>query len=100
MDYQESRTMLNAFIERALAITDDTGDVGLRGRLTQITAPVLIGFGERGDFLPQRHADILHAEILRSELWLVPRVGHFWPVSPEGRELFASRVLDWITHNE
>jgi pimeloyl-ACP methyl ester carboxylesterase len=100
MGAAEARAMLNDFMERSLAITDGSGDVGLRGRLGQIQAPVLIGFGERGDFLPQRHADILHAEILNSELWLVPRVGHFWPVSPEGRELFASRVLDWITRAE
>lgn len=100
MGYQEARTMLSDFVERSLAITEGTGDIGLRGRLDQIAAPVLIGFGERGDFLSQRHADLLHAEILRSELWLVPRVGHFWPISQEGRELFASQVLDWITRNE
>ena len=100
MDYQESRAMLNGFQERALAITDGTGDIGLRGRLHQIQAPVLIGYGEQGDFLPRRHADLLHAEILNSDLWLVPHVGHFWPVSPEGRERFANHVLDWITRNE
>jgi valacyclovir hydrolase len=100
MDFPEARAMLQEFIARSLAITEGTGDVGLRGHLDRIQAPVLIGYGERGDFLPQRHADLLHAEILNSELWLVPRAGHFWPVSPEGRELFANQVLDWITRNE
>ncbi len=100
MEAPEARAMLTGFQERALAITDGTGDIGLRGRLDAIQTPVLIGFGERGDFLPQRHADLLHAEIRNSELWLVPRVGHFWPVSPEGREQFANHMLDWITRNE
>jgi valacyclovir hydrolase len=100
MEPQQARNMLYGFVERALAFTEGQNDVGLRPRLGQIQAPTLIGFGERGDFLPQRHADILHAEIPNSVLWLVPHVGHFWPISPQGREVFAGNVLDWITRNE
>jgi valacyclovir hydrolase len=100
MEPQESRNMLYGFVERALALTEGSHDLGLRERLGEIQAPTLIGFGERGDFLPQRHADIMHAEIPHSSLWLVPRVGHFWPISPEGREVFATHLLDWVTRND
>ena len=100
MESDEARAMLAGFVERALLITEGSGDVGLGGRLGQIQAPVLIGYGERGDFLPTRHADILRREIPHADLWLVPRVGHFWPVSPEGREMFARHVLEWLARHE
>ena len=53
----------------------------------EIQAPTLIGYGERAIPAPTPRRP-LHAEILRSELWLVLRVGHFWPVTGCGPRHF------------
>ena len=100
MDPPEARAMLEAFVDRALAITDGPGDVGLRDRLGRIEAPVLIGFGERGDFLPEHHAALLNRALPHAWVWMVPHAGHFWPMSPAGREVFGAHLLDWIARHE
>jgi valacyclovir hydrolase len=96
MSAGEARRMLASFVSASLAITDHGHDVGLGERLARIRCPVLVGAGKLGDFLPLRHAELQLRLIPHAELWIVPRVGHFWPMTDEGRPVFVARLLDWF----
>jgi pimeloyl-ACP methyl ester carboxylesterase len=99
MNRVEARAMLNGYVDASLAITAGDWEPGLAGHLADIQAPVLAAAGARGDFLPLHHAEQQAREIPHGYLWIEPHVGHFWPMSEEGSEVFIARVLDWLVQH-
>ena len=88
--------MLANYIAASLAMTDGAWDPGLGARMAQIRCPVLASGGARSDFLPIRHAQLQATTIPRGELWVEHKVGHYWPMTEEGSEVFIGRVLNWL----
>ena len=95
----EGVAMLQDYVQASLDLTEGKWEPGLAGRLEAIRCPVLVGAGGRGDFLPLGHAERQAREIPRAELWIEPHVGHFWPMTREGGEVFIGRVLNWVVQN-
>ena len=100
MNRTEARAMLDNYIAASLATTDGEWDAGLGPRMAQIRCPVLAGGGARSDFLPLRHAQLQAATIPRGELWVEHKVGHYWPMTEEGSEVFIGRVLNWLVQHQ
>lgn len=96
----EAQAMQLDYVQASLDLTDGKWDAGLAGNLTKIRCPVLLGAGSHTDFLPLGHAGRLTRQISRGELWIQPHVGHFWPMTQEGAEVFVGRVLNWLVQNE
>lgn len=95
----EARKMLADYVQASLDLTDDVWDAGLAGHWDAIRCPVLVGAGGRSDFLPLHHARLQALAIPNAELWIEPHVGHYWPMSREGSEVFIGRVLNWLVQH-
>jgi len=96
MTRAEAQAVLEDYVQASLDLTDGKWESGLADRLGQIACPVLAGAGAHGDFLPLRHVQRQAREIPRADLWIEPHVGHFWPMSDKGSEVFIGRVLNWL----
>lgn len=99
MNRAEATRFLEDYVQVSLALTDGEGDLDLAERLGEIRCPVLVGAGARGDFLPLRHAQQQARDIPAAELWIEPHVGHFWPMTLDGSEVFVGRILNWIVQH-
>ncbi|MGI8588019.1 MAG: alpha/beta fold hydrolase [Chloroflexia bacterium] len=99
MTKAEAQAMLADYVAASLALTDGEWEPGLAGHMSEIPCPVLVGAGGMGDFLPLHHAEQQAREIPRAELWIQPKVGHFWPMTQQGGEVFIGRVLNWLVQN-
>jgi len=95
----ESRAMIQDYVQASLDLTAGQWDAGLAGHLAAIGCPVLVGAGGHGDFLPLRHAEAQARQIPQADLWIQPKVGHFWPMTQEGGEVFVGRILNWLVQH-
>ena len=66
----------------------------LAGRVSEITIPTLVFWGEFDVLFDPSNAKHLHAALPQSKLQILPEAGHLaWADQPE---LFADMIIDWV----
>ncbi len=63
-----------------LAIGLALAQVGFEDRLTAVSCPTLLLFGEHDQVVPPGNADLLAAKIPNSAIKILPDAGHFFPI--------------------
>ena len=85
----ESLSWRGAFQQAMAASTHDAA-----ARLHRVRAPTLVMHGDRDRLLPPQNAETLTRLIPGAQLRLVPRAGHFYPMTTP--EKAANVVLEWM----
>jgi pimeloyl-ACP methyl ester carboxylesterase len=70
---------------------------GLERRLSRITAPTLIVWGEQDRFVSPSYADIFGEKIEGAEVVKIPNAGHL--IGLESPEPYATALIDWARHS-
>ena len=91
--------MLEDYVAASVSLSEGQWEPGLAGTLESIRCPALVATGGNGDFLPLHHAEAQARRIPQAALWIQPHVGHFWPATEEGSEVFIGQVLNWLVQH-
>lgn len=77
-----------------LAIGLGLAQTGFEERLTAVSCPTLLLFGEHDQVVPPGNADLLAAKIPTSIIQILPDAGHFFPIETPNAAVTA--IVEWI----